>query len=71
MCCLFTKTVCVSVCVVEDNDCAPESNPCPINAKCVNTRDGFYCNCSEGYRNVDSVSCEGEANKGRKFNYDR
>ena len=38
------------------NEC--NSSPC-INGVCVDTADGFVCQCIKGYRLVDSVTCEG------------
>ena len=38
------------------NEC--NSSPC-INGVCVDTPDGFVCQCLKGYRLVDSVTCEG------------
>lgn len=46
--------------VAEDDDCKPGNNACPENSVCVNTPDGFSCNCTEGYHNVDAVTCEGK-----------
>lgn len=51
----------VSVSVSEDDDCLPGNNDCSENAVCVNTRESYECNCTEGYRNKDARTCEGEA----------
>ncbi|XP_072166683.1 uncharacterized protein [Diadema setosum] len=39
------------------NECYAFPSPC-TNAVCVNTAEGFICQCVAGYRQVDSVTCE-------------
>ncbi|XP_025083736.1 LOW QUALITY PROTEIN: fibrillin-3-like [Pomacea canaliculata] len=44
---------------IDDNECLPGNNPCPPhNSLCANIPGSFICNCTEGYRNVDRLTCE-------------
>ena len=40
------------------DECAPETNPCDVNANCSNSEGSYSCRCREGF-DGDGKNCKG------------
>ena len=55
----YYHTFCVSLMLLDINECSNGSHDCDVNANCTNTNGSHSCTCKEGYTGKGE-SCQGK-----------